>query len=99
MMVKSIVILSYLIFVGQVKTTVRHTSDLDWAAGQDVSTHFKELLSKGTIPSLFSNKLPESNPSGRSVSSLFSNTKRLSSGSLKAVMNLDWTIHTGSAEL
>jgi hypothetical protein len=48
-MIKTIVILAYLVCIRQGYATVRRSSDLGWAAGQDVSTEFAALLSRGTI--------------------------------------------------
>ena len=48
-MIERILVLLYLICATQVHATVRHSSDLGWTAGQDVSTQFAALLSGGTI--------------------------------------------------
>jgi len=48
-MVKRIVILGLFVCVAQVRAEVRHSSDLGWTAGQDVSMQLAALLGNGTI--------------------------------------------------
>jgi hypothetical protein len=48
-MIKQISILGLLACVTQLHAAVRHSSDLGWTAGQDVSTQFAGILSGGTI--------------------------------------------------
>ena len=48
-MIEAVLVPGLLICVTQVHATARHSSNLGWAAGQDVSTRFAAFLSNGTI--------------------------------------------------
>ncbi len=48
-MIKRVLFLVWLIFVGQGHAAIHHSSDFGWKAGQDVSEQFAELLSGGSI--------------------------------------------------
>jgi hypothetical protein len=48
-MTKYIFVLGWFVCVTQAQATVRHSSDLGWIAGRDVSDQFAALLSSGTI--------------------------------------------------
>ena len=48
-MVRNMLVVGWLVCVAPLHATVRHSSDLGWTAGQDISGPFASLLSDGTI--------------------------------------------------